>query len=136
MSCKQTEEVSALMDGELAREVANKLRKHIGTCEECAEAEMDFILMRRQIRGLAVDEQIAAAPRHSWIGWRISIPAPVFGIALLVVAGLVAVLLANRAQPPVGNAASPLPEKTIADSASLARFDGGGKAQIYKETRR
>ena len=136
MNCEEIEKVSALIDGELLDEEAFEMRSHIETCKACASAESDFLFMRQQIKGLTIDEQTSAPVSRSFFVRRLSIPAPVFAIALLVAAALAATLTAFL--PGIAEESAEIERPAVKEfsKSSLARFDGGGKAQIYKEARR
>ncbi|MDH3530052.1 MAG: zf-HC2 domain-containing protein [Acidobacteriota bacterium] len=136
MNCELTEKVSALVDGELPEAESRELTKHVQSCEECSRAREDFLFMRRQIKGLAVDEQTATPLRTNFLRRRIAIPVPVFALAILALAGLFAVLFVSMPNGPENSVKISRPDETKTSSSSLARFDRGGKAQIYKEVRR
>jgi negative regulator of sigma E activity len=50
MDCKFTEEVSLLVDGELAPHEAARLRAHVDACAACRQARESFLLLRQQLR--------------------------------------------------------------------------------------
>jgi anti-sigma factor RsiW len=50
MDCEFTEEVSLLVDGELAPHEAARLRAHVEGCAACGRAREAFLLLRRELR--------------------------------------------------------------------------------------
>lgn len=50
MDCKFTEEVSLLVDGELAPHEAARLSAHVDACATCRQARAAFLLLRQQLR--------------------------------------------------------------------------------------
>src|SRR5215210_3740987 len=50
MDCKFTEEVSLLVDGELAPHEAVRLSAHVDACAACQHAREAFLLLRQQLR--------------------------------------------------------------------------------------
>ena len=50
MCCEFTEEVSLLVDGELAPHEAARLRAHLETCTACRQAREAFLLLRQELR--------------------------------------------------------------------------------------
>jgi len=136
MKCEFTEKVSALIDGELLQKEAREIEGHIENCDECAASKDDFLFMRQQIKGLAIDERTSASAGPSFLHRRISIPAPAFVVALLLAAGIISTLVLFVPRGVKNNAQLKQPEKIETKKASLARYDNGGKAQIYKEARR
>lgn len=50
MGCEFTEEVSLLVDGELAPREAARLRAHVEGCAACEQARDSFLLLRRELR--------------------------------------------------------------------------------------
>jgi hypothetical protein len=49
MSCRFTEKISSLIDGELAPGEAREVERHLVMCAQCAEARADFLSLRNQI---------------------------------------------------------------------------------------
>lgn len=49
MTCNQTEQVSLLIDGELAAAEALKVKRHLQECVECHDAHESFLLLRGQL---------------------------------------------------------------------------------------
>ncbi len=135
MNCKYTEKVSALIDGELSEREVNSLKAHIASCILCTRAKEDFLFFRSQIKGLAIDHQTAAQARTHIFSRRIAIPAPVFGIAVVLFFGLIAALLRLGTGASESTALIGPPDQTVSSRDSLSRFDRGGKAMIFKEAR-
>src|ERR1044071_847327 len=50
MDCDFTEEVSLLVDGELAPPEAARLRAHMEGCAACRQARESFLLLRQELR--------------------------------------------------------------------------------------
>src|SRR5215216_1857046 len=50
MDCDFTEEVSLLVDGELASQEAARLGAHIEGCTACRQARESFLLLRQELR--------------------------------------------------------------------------------------
>src|ERR1044071_7969427 len=50
MDCNFTEEVSLLVDGELAPHGAARLRAHVESCAACRQARDAFLLLRQELR--------------------------------------------------------------------------------------
>lgn len=112
--CEFTQEVSLLVDGELAPHEAARLRAHVEGCAACEQAREVFLLLRRELRSYerspdphAQSKALAAilgsrtqgaeaAPRETASGWRerlaeaLSVrslrPAHVATLALLLIA--------------------------------------------------
>src|SRR5690242_3371311 len=49
MTCGFTEQVSSLIDGELAPAEVAAVQYHLSSCIECQEAQADFLSFRREI---------------------------------------------------------------------------------------
>src|ERR1051325_6017721 len=50
MDCNFTEEVSLLVDGELAPQEAARLGAHVEGCAACRQARESFLLLRQELR--------------------------------------------------------------------------------------
>jgi hypothetical protein len=106
MNCGFTEKISLLIDGELAPAEAREVERHVVTCEQCAEARVDFLSLRSQIssyeaslspevqnRALAKilagrRDQKASAPRRTWT-WNWG-----YGAAALASIAIIALVIA------------------------------------------
>lgn len=124
-----------MLDGELPEPESTELERHIAQCAECGSAEEDFQLLRREIRGLMVD-RITVAPEASVFKRRIMVPVPAFAAAVLLLVVLAGMLIFLRTSVEEAGPVAPRRETARPAGDSLARFDGGGKAVIYKEERR
>lgn len=153
MRCEFTEQVSALVDGELEGQEAQSLREHLTVCAACRQAESDFLLLRRQIQSYRSRAPHVAAERHALarlLGaehvpfWkrRIALPVPALALLMLAVLALGVWMLAARRQrertpaPVAGEdkrtVMPPAPAMSPESELDLARFDSGGRAVIYK----
>ncbi|HJR08249.1 MAG TPA: zf-HC2 domain-containing protein [Pyrinomonadaceae bacterium] len=63
MKCVWTQKVSLLIDGELAREEAREVERHLDACGDCREAREDFLSLRRQIASYPLDRDAFAERR-------------------------------------------------------------------------
>lgn len=150
MNCNFAEKVSMLIDGELSETESEKIRTHVAGCPECQNLEKDFLFFREQIRASAADfkmEQLEIPnfPTERNVSfWKkgISLPAPVFAAFVLVLIGLCAWAITSRfgqtKEIVTENPAKNSPEKTKnpPSDISLARYDNGGRAEIYVAPRR
>lgn len=146
MNCDFAEKVSTLIDGELPAAEIEAVRAHVTACADCRELEKDFLFFRRQIKSPAPDSaeiapgNISAFPaeRRTTI-WkrRILLPVPALVLFVFGVVGLGAWLISSRlgessvetTQTAVKNAAPKIEKQPNEDS--LARYDAGGRAEIY-----
>jgi hypothetical protein len=142
MNCEFSEKVSAFIDEELSEAESNQIKKHISECADCQNLEKDFLFFRRQIKQSATEEfeqtQAIYGERKSLLKRNISLPAPVFSILILVLLSLSVWFLfssinKNRQNlSQVNTEENTFPKKVkTANETSLARFDTGGKAEIY-----
>jgi len=111
MNCNCTENISSLIDGELAPAEARELERHLIGCVECQEARAAFLNLRSKISGFPVDfnpvGQREALSRvlgkqgvGSDAGWRwIFSPAAVAVASLLIVGSVIALLIYPRSKP-------------------------------------
>lgn len=137
-----------LVDGELPAAEIEPVRKHLADCAECRDLEKDFLFFRHQIKS-SVSEPFAAGqtkispvasrkPTPFWRGW-ISLPVPALALFIILLIALGAWLISSgrnsrtledtAKQSPVKNVASETGKTTAA--FSLARYDAGGRAEIY-----
>ena len=56
MSCRFTEKISSLIDGELSAAEARAVEGHLLTCVQCEEARADFLSLRSQIVSFAATQ--------------------------------------------------------------------------------
>lgn len=144
MNCNFAAKVSILIDGELNDAESEKVRAHIEGCSVCQNLEKDFLFFREQIRESAADFEIeqlkTVFPSKRKISvWKkgISLPVPIFAAFVLVLIGLGAWAISLRFSQTneivVENPSKKLPEKNNNQSGeiSLARYDNGGRAEIY-----
>ena len=154
MSCKLTERVSQMIDGELTPEEASEVNLHIADCPVCDQALRDFLSLRQQIvayefRGDAVSQQQALRRilrAYSVPFWRrkFALPAPILALTCLLLLFLIAWATLQRInRPPPGagltrgtNAPDPYQEGRGAESRfDLTRFDHGQRAEIFTAKR-
>jgi anti-sigma factor RsiW len=147
MNCSFAEKVSMLLDDELSLMEIESIRAHIADCSECRNLEKDFLFFRQQIKTSVSDFSDTGEVKVSpfpirkqtpvWSRW-ISLPVPalaLFAFALVCLGAWIASSRFSRnsidtaMQAPVNNAA---PKKENPPSEiSLARYDNGGRAEIY-----
>lgn len=134
-----------LIDGELPEAESEKIRAHIAVCDECRNLEKDFLFFSSQIKESASDfefeklEPAIFAPHKQAAFWKrgIALPVPVFAGFMLFLIALSVWFVASRFYKNEGvadkNYSENSPQKTekTADEFSLARFDKGGRAEIY-----
>ena len=74
MDCDFTEEVSLLVDGELAPQEAARLRAHVEGCAACRQAREAFLLLRQELRAydFAPDPNVQSAALASILASRTS----------------------------------------------------------------
>lgn len=72
MDCNFTEEVSLLVDGELAPHEAARLRAHVEGCAACQQAREAFLLFRQELRSyeLAPDPRVQSRALAAILGSR------------------------------------------------------------------
>jgi len=63
MKCDWIQKVSLLIDGELAREEARELERHLAACGDCQQAQADFLSLRGQIAAYKIDRDAFAEQR-------------------------------------------------------------------------
>lgn len=153
MDCEWTEKVSALVDEELGKEEASSLREHINQCEICRQAEMGFLILRRELKSYTGSELQHDARSHALKRildseniplWKRRIALPVPALALIILAVIVLGALMASARWRQGRTraveavreektiAPPAPTASSVDEVNLARFDHGARARIYK----
>ena len=74
MDCNFTEQVSLLVDGELAPHEAARLSAHVEGCAACQQAREAFLLLRQELRSyeLAPDPHAQSAALAAILGSRAS----------------------------------------------------------------
>jgi Putative zinc-finger len=63
MTCDRTEQISLLVDGELARAEAEAVEAHLAGCEGCRAARAEFLFLRQQLNSYTVETNPAAQRR-------------------------------------------------------------------------
>ena len=135
MDCNFGIKVSLLLDGELSAEESEQVRKHLEICAECRQSEQDFLFFREQIKesvenkDFALPEFLSAKPTPFWKK-AIPIPAPVFVVSLLTLIGFGIWCLSPKSSQH-SMIAKDKPTQNQPNDVSLARFDKGGRAEIY-----
>lgn len=148
MNCDKTEKISEMIDGELSPEETEELARHIENCVLCESARNDFLFFREQIKSLAeVSPSSVRQNTGQWLWKRffkkrleISFPVPVFALSLLIISvlGLWAWSASRKGLPETSLTESKkqiqknnYPDSQNMAETSLARFDGGGRVEIY-----
>lgn len=139
MKCEFSEKVSMLIDGELSEADSKEVKTHINECEDCRNLEKDFLFFRQQIKGSLNDEieneQFVYKEKKSFFDMKISIPAPVFSLLILLLVGGIVWFFLLSANQDVNAEKNQdkitFPIISSKDETSLARYDKGGKAEIY-----
>ena len=153
MDCNLTEKVSLLIDGELAQDEAEQIKKHIADCSICSRANEDFLSLRQQIKSYefvpdreaqrqALARILASEPVSLWRK-KLALPVPVFAFVMLMMMALAGWAIFLRAAPkpspagirPVDQVNEATPAQTPHNSFDLSRFDHGQRAEIYTARR-
>ena len=147
------EKISELMDGELSAEETNQIEEHFSNCAACQSVREDFLFFREQIKSLAQVPAENARLTASQSLWReffgrqikFSLSMPSFAALLLVAVALAALtwtIFLRKGAPETVAIDGPvkpvvkgetLKQENRGETGSLARFDGGGRAEIYTE---
>lgn len=147
MDCEFAEKVSMLVDGELPATEIEAVRTHIAGCPECRNLEKDFLFFRQQVkesfpeRGKIEQAQPWSFPDRKrarlWGRWG-ALPAPAAAVLVLALIGLSVWLAASRFNrvsndTAMRNRSENIPAKIESPPKqnSLARFDKGGRTEIY-----
>lgn len=156
MSCDKTENISLLIDGELATEDARSLELHLSTCSQCSQARTDFLDLRSQISSYVLSgepslprpalakvlsrSQTKSAPkgwrpRFLGLGDRLGLNAQFAAVAAIVLLTLAIgaiAFLRYRPQPTVAIDNSPVPGPGVSKSAGTPESED----QLAKDSRR
>lgn len=144
MNCDYAIKVSILIDGEMPENEREEAQAHVAACEACRKMEKDFLFFRAQI---AAAEDLTSRSLKTHIFptrekipfWKkaVALPVPVLAVLLLVFIGFGAWLSVSRfyASREISGENSgkiePPKFENPAGAFSLARFDNGGRAEIY-----
>ena len=128
MSCRFTEKISSLIDGELSPVEAREVEGHLLGCAQCAEARADFLSLRSQIISFeatqpgAVENRALAkilskgerkkAQEKFAFGWRWNLGAGALALASLAIIFLMIALNPSPKEPEqvaVNNVVAPTP---------------------------
>ncbi|MCB1023025.1 MAG: zf-HC2 domain-containing protein [Acidobacteria bacterium] len=144
MNCEFAEKVSIMIDGELPPEEIESVRAHISECPDCQELERDFQFFKRQIRESAEDSPQIALPRIPALDIDgiaptrkrgLSIPIPVFvGMVCLILIGWTGMFYFGESRSvrlAEDSTIKKAPPETSAGERSLARFDNGGRTELF-----
>lgn len=149
MNCSFAEKVSTLIDGELSESESRQVRRHVADCAECQNLEKDFLFFREQVKESVADFVVeplktpafSSGKRLPFWGKGISIPVSVLAVFILLVIGLIGWLSLSKynrtGEIAVENIIKKPTAKTeaIPEDVSIARFDKGGRAEIYVVSR-
>lgn len=135
MDCDFGIKVSLLLDGELSEQEREQTKKHLENCADCRQLEQDFLFFRNQIKesvktkDFELPEILSEKPTPFWKK-AIRVPVPVLSVLLIGLIGFGAWFLRlepEQTQPLAKE--KPIPNRP--DDGSLARYDKGGRAEIY-----
>lgn len=135
MDCNFAVKVSLMIDGELSVEESEKVKNHLADCEECRNLEKDFLFFREQIKESAerkvfdLPEFLSERKSPFWKK-AIAIPAPVLIGLLITFLGFGVWFWSAKVKQnePLAKDQRNLNQP---DNSSLARYDKGGRAEIY-----
>jgi hypothetical protein len=147
MDCQFTEKISLLVDGELSEKEAAETEAHLKTCPDCRLLKNDFLFFRREIKDSMREaftgaENIGLNPKAKQKSlWQrqISFPVPVFALVLIALTAFgiwrVSFRSNQNSNPPKAENSTETirgeKEAMQQNEFSLARFDAGGRAEIY-----
>ncbi|MCI0490148.1 MAG: zf-HC2 domain-containing protein [Blastocatellia bacterium] len=152
MDCDFAEKISLFVDGELSPDESERVSRHILACSACKQAQDDFLRLRREIKAYDFElgplareralERILSSQKTSLWKRRVALPAPAFALILIVLIASwvwsVSLLLA-KPQPSGGGIRAEKgtrERETVSQTGlDLSRYDGGGRAVIYKTRR-
>jgi len=146
--CEMLEYISALIDGELPAEEVQRVRQHLAECLECRSAHEDFLGTRQilrahhpvrdaQLQQRARQKLFAKERERPW-SQAISIPLPVAAVLALLFLIMAAALVRDQhsnfraAHSAIIEKALPTSGDGEEEKMSLAAFDHGGRAVVYK----
>lgn len=137
MSCRFTEKISSLIDGELSPFEAHEVEGHLLACAQCAEARADFLSLRSQIisfeatqpgavenralaKILSKGERKKAQERFAF-GWRWNLGAGALALASLAIIALMIGLNSSQPKAPqlAVNNVAPTPAPTPSPSPTV-----------------
>ncbi len=144
MTCRFTEKISSLIDGELLPAEAREVERHLLTCAHCMEARADFLNLRSQIANFepslapAVQNRALAkilsagrrerAPATFGFGWRWNLGAGAIGFAAIVIVALTfAFFSPQRPQQIAVNTPVPTSSPTPAPAVDPAKPENNEK---------
>ena len=154
MNCEFTEKISPLIDGELKPEEEKIVLAHLSGCESCRQTREDFLRLGQHVKAYdstpdPVTQQRAlreslASEKNLWWQRKITLPAPAFALLVVALLALTVLIVAMRAgqrrQPGTGEsikseAGRPGATESPEGAIDFSRYDGGGRALIYKTRR-
>jgi hypothetical protein len=149
MNCQYTEKISLLVDGEMSADEILNVEAHLANCADCEVLKNDFLFFRRQIKESTrqmtatadiLPNQKLKNKKYLWQR-QVSIPVSAFALIMIALAAFGVWSAFSRfgrsGNNPVAKITkeSASPEKKSAppeqNEFSLARFDKGGRAEIY-----
>lgn len=142
MKCDYGEQISMLIDGELSAAASEKITTHLIECEDCRALERDFLFFRREIQKPAAElglvssaASIKVSEKQKESRLKLLFPAPAIALMALICVGLGIWYFAfypnKNKQISSERESRAVPETGYSNDSSLARFDKGGRAEIY-----
>jgi predicted anti-sigma-YlaC factor YlaD len=154
MNCNFSEKISLLIDGELTATEESRVLAHLSGCEICRQAREDFLLLGTHIKSYELEPDPAAEQRAlretlasekaRWWRRRVALPAPAFALLLVALVALAVWIVVKRVnqtqQMGTGEqikerAVKPRATESPEGAVDFSRYDGGGRAVIYKTRR-
>ena len=131
MDCNFAVKVSLLIDEELSSEESEKVKNHLADCAKCQQLEKDFLFFREQIKESGKVKDFELSEKKTPFGKKvIAIPAPVFVGLLITLIGLGIWFLVAKVNQSE-QLAKDNPTQNQPNEVSLAKYDKGGRAEIY-----